>query len=122
MQNQIGGHDQGEEFIDLNNLIYYECNKKVKHDAIISHNCFKDVENVYFSGGYVTKTAMLHDNSASQTVAESENENDDNLADENEDNDINFSLKSVLWNSKAVKCLLDLYPKYKNLFDKRKII
>jgi hypothetical protein len=65
---------------------------------------------------------MHHDNDISQTAVESENERN-NLADEDEDLDIDLSSnKSVLWNSKAVKCLLDLYPKYKSLLDKRKII
>ncbi|XP_018360526.1 PREDICTED: uncharacterized protein LOC108759542 isoform X1 [Trachymyrmex cornetzi] len=117
-----GRKNIGEE--DLNDLICYECNNKVQQDTIFSHICFTDIENVYFSGRYIMKSTMLCDNNISQTAAESKNEHNNTSADEADKlpDDIDLSSKSVLWNSKAIKCLLSLYPKYKNLLDKRKIV
>lgn len=71
MKEKMG--DQEEE-ID-NDLICYECNEKIKQDAIMKHNCFLYVENIYFSGRYAMKKAMLYDNDASQTAANKKNEN-----------------------------------------------
>lgn len=69
---------------------------------------------------YFIYIAMFCD--TSQTSAES-NKHDLNTLTEDEDLlDDDVSSKSVLWNSKAVKCLLSLYSKYKSLFDKRKIV
>nr|XP_012217191.1 PREDICTED: uncharacterized protein LOC105669028 [Linepithema humile] len=118
----ISRHDFEEEIDDF---ICNECNEKVELDAISSHNCFIGKQNVYFSGRYVMKTAMLSDNDNSQTSMESDNKQDTNTPTLTEDEDLLddvLSWKSVLWNSKAIKCLLSIYPKYKRLLDKRKFV
>jgi len=66
---------------------------------------------------------MLSDNDVSQTSIENDNKQDTNTPTEDEDLlDDDLSWKSVLWNNKAIKCLLSIYPKYKKLLDKRKFV